>query len=479
MPWVWQKCQRRVLVLVVGSVTWLFCSLALADIDYEALKKGVVKITTDKETGAGIVVGIDNGGASLIVTAWHVVADAKDIQVEFRGSTQKFSGRSFRERNETLDLAVVIVDPQSGKSTPQNLSRFSCGDVETLTLGADVSAIGHPAGENWKESPLAHKIQALRDPYDSRLFRFTRQNIDRGSSGGPVFDSNGHLLGMVTEKVPPYEVKAVKISEIVNFLGHWGLNADLLVSIHKKPTPNNEPVQRPVPPQNPPSGWSSSESAPPPGMVQVPAGEFFMGCNEKVDTECFDNEKPGRTVNLPGFSIDKTEVSVADYKKCMDAGKCTQPDTGSMCNWGVNGRKNHPVNCVDWAQAKAFCKWVGKRLPTEAEWEKAARGTDGRVYPWGNRWEGKKANVEGEYDGPGYTVTAPVGSFADGASRYGALDMAGNVWEWTADWSDKEHKYRSVRGGSWDDNRPYARASTRSRDLPDTVAGRLGFRCAQ
>src|SRR5262249_8244601 len=119
-------------------------------------------------------------------------------------------------------------------------------------------------------------------------------------------------------------------------------------------------------------------------MVFVPAGEFFMGCNEKVDTECWDDEKPGRTVNLPAFAIDKTEVTVAEYKKCVDEGRCTRPDTGSLCTWGKTGREQHPINCVDWNQAKAFCEWAEKRLPTEAEWEYTARAGKTGKYSFGN-----------------------------------------------------------------------------------------------
>ena len=118
-----------------------------------------------------------------------------------------------------------------------------------------------------------------------------------------------------------------------------------------------------------------------PAEVRVPAGRFFMGCNEKVDDECDDDEKPGRTVSVKTFFIDRTEVTVSAYAECVRAGECSKPSTGGYCNWGERGREKHPINCVDWNQASKFCAWKGKRLPTEAEWEKAARGTDGRKYP--------------------------------------------------------------------------------------------------
>lgn len=215
------------------------------------------------------------------------------------------------------------------------------------------------------------------------------------------------------------------------------------------------------------------------GMVSVPAGEFLMGCNEEDDSECTeDDEKPQRKVNVPAFRIDRTEVTVEAYRRCFDAKRCSVPDTKGRgsCNWDRAGYEKHPINCIDWNQAEAFCAWAGKRLPTEAEWEKAARGTDGRVYPWGATWDITRANVYESYDG--YKDTAPVGSFPAGASPYGALDMAGNVWEWTADWY-RNGETRSLRGGSWVDLPRRARSSRRLGTVPITRLDDIGVRCAQ
>jgi formylglycine-generating enzyme required for sulfatase activity len=246
----------------------------------------------------------------------------------------------------------------------------------------------------------------------------------------------------------------------------------------------------------------------PSDMVEVPGGEFFMGCNERVDSECLDNEKPGRGEYVGPFRIDKTEVTVAAFRRCVEAGECSaqgltmpfggdpmkeQPEWAPYCNWGKSGREDHPINCVDWSQAQAYCAWAGKRLPTEKEWEKAARGTDGQKYSWGNMgYEavGKKvANIADEsakrtypdwkvaegYD-DGYVGTAPVGSFLAGASPYGALDMIGNVWEWVA---DEIGSGRGLRGGSWDSKPMLARASDRYWLDPRWRDGNFGFRCAQ
>ena len=232
----------------------------------------------------------------------------------------------------------------------------------------------------------------------------------------------------------------------------------------------------------------------PAGMVKVPAGPFFMGCNEKVDSECFSDEKPGRTVNLPTFFIDQTEVTVNAYAACVRARRCSEPATGDYYNWGKSGRDEHPINGVNWEQATEYCAWKGHRLPTEPEWEKAARGTDGRKYAWGNAGyrQTKYANIadetakrtfsyltiaEGYEDG--FVETAPVGSFPRGESPYGALDMIGNVWEWTSGWYSSERKHRVNRGGSWRFEPALARASYRNWNSPSYRGVSLGFRCAR
>ncbi len=242
--------------------------------------------------------------------------------------------------------------------------------------------------------------------------------------------------------------------------------------------------------------FGSSGPPPPPtsDMVEVPGGEFFMGCNEEVDSDCQDDEKPGGRVRVSSFRIDKTEVTVAAYRECVEAGRCardtfvTKSDV-NRCNWGSSDRDDHPMNCVNWSGADTYCRWKGQRLPTEEEWEKAARGTDGRKYPWGNEGFGKTkvANIADRnttfgwalksYD-DGYEETAPVGSYPRGASPYGALDMAGNVYEWTSSWYERG-KFRSLRGGSWLYKPRYVRASYRDWGAPSVQDYGVGFRCVQ
>jgi formylglycine-generating enzyme required for sulfatase activity len=239
-------------------------------------------------------------------------------------------------------------------------------------------------------------------------------------------------------------------------------------------------------------------------MIVVPAGEFFMGCNDQADSECLPDEVPGKFVRLPAFAIDRTEVTVAQYAKCVAAGKCSasgldqpfhdgkvQKEYAEFCNWKQKGREQHPINCVDWSQAAAYCKWAGKRLPTEAEWERTARGTDGRRYAWGNEHpvNVKLTNIADEtarkrfpawkntllYD-DGYVGTAPVGSFPDGATPVGALDVIGNVWEWNA---DQRETGRVVRGASWMFEPAWVRTSLRGWTDAKVRAADGGFRCAR
>jgi formylglycine-generating enzyme required for sulfatase activity len=227
-------------------------------------------------------------------------------------------------------------------------------------------------------------------------------------------------------------------------------------------------------------------------MVFIPAGEFMMGCTPK-DSKCDSDEKPYHKVYLDAYYIDRHEVTVAEYRKCVEAGKCTPPAIGDYCNWGKTGRENHPVNCVDWYQADAYCRWAGKRLPTEAEWEKAARGTDGRIYPWGNEFDCKKScNSVSPCKNES---TCAVGSHPDDKSPYGVMDMAGNVWEWVSDWYD-ENSYSSspsgnptgpssgelrvLRGGAWWFKfQGHLRVSSRFKLGPQSWYVDGGFRCVR
>ncbi len=236
-------------------------------------------------------------------------------------------------------------------------------------------------------------------------------------------------------------------------------------------------------PQSPPPAQAIGDS-----MVPVPEGGFTMGCDPAANDPACDpdpewGEVPLRKVEVSAFSIDRTEVRVADFRRCVEAGACGQPIRSSHCNWSTPNHVNHPINCVHAREAEAYCAWAGKRLPTEVEWEKAARGTDGRKYPWGNDAFGrdrKLANiVESRVHEDGFRHTAPVGSFPAGASPYGVLDMIGNVYEWTATWYTNERVSRVVRGGAFNFDPDQVATWSRRADLTNNRNRYVGFRCAK
>jgi formylglycine-generating enzyme required for sulfatase activity len=252
----------------------------------------------------------------------------------------------------------------------------------------------------------------------------------------------------------------------------------------------------------------------PSGMVEIPSGSYLMGADDG-DAD----EKPVHRVTVAQFCMDRTEVTVAMYAECVGRSLCPPAPTtadwpgidddarefdSQFCNGGRSDRGDHPINCVDWNQADIYCRAVGKRLPTEEEWEYAARGTDGRTYPWGNAAPsgsllnslGPECVTMGERlgrsgwkpmygDSDGWESTAPVGGYSAGASPFGVLDMAGNVWEWTSSgYSQDYHSERSdekhvIRGGAWGFGDPsFVRTTNRGKSPPVYRGADLGFRCA-
>jgi formylglycine-generating enzyme required for sulfatase activity len=251
-------------------------------------------------------------------------------------------------------------------------------------------------------------------------------------------------------------------------------------------------------------------------MVNVAGGPFWMGCNAAVDDECNSglnlDEVPYHEATLSAFEIARFPVTMGEFAECVDAAFCTHHmDDGECEIWkgtalawvpGVLPEpfrgETKPMVCVDWGQAAAYCGWAGGRLPTEAEWEKAARGVDGRKYPWGNT-----PRVSCDYavmrdlnaggDGCGTGATMDVGSRPIATSPFCAEDMIGNVWQWVADWYSSEYfevsptadpkgpetgTWRVIRGSSWDDIEEDLRASNRFGLSPDRAKNDVGFRCA-
>jgi formylglycine-generating enzyme required for sulfatase activity len=223
-----------------------------------------------------------------------------------------------------------------------------------------------------------------------------------------------------------------------------------------------------------------------PPLCVVPAGEFLMGSDRRQDSQAFDGELPQHRVTLPTFQIARFLVTVAEYACFVRAGHRQPGDWQRQL-----GKLDHPVVSVSWHDATAYTAWLAVRtgqpwrLPSEAEWEKAARGSDGRIYPWGNACDQTGCNTtEG-----GKHATTPVGSYPSGASPCGAQDMAGNIWEWTSsvfkpypysasdrreDANSTEH--RVLRGGSWNSDAGGVRTALRGGVQPGDLNARIGFR---
>jgi formylglycine-generating enzyme required for sulfatase activity len=243
------------------------------------------------------------------------------------------------------------------------------------------------------------------------------------------------------------------------------------------------------------------------GMAFVPAGPFMMGCNPAAAEKDRKREYPYHPVELPAFFVDRHETTLASYRRCVQAGVCAEPKEKSTSlrffNWGYAHRESHPINGVDWAQSNAYCEWSGKRLCSEAEWEKAARGTDGRTYPWGTvEPNGRLVLIDTGLDEedvaskpwPVLTLTEPVCSHSEGNSPYGLCDMAGNVWEWVADWYAEDYYQVSpqknprgpaegtakvIRSGRFHRVGFHLAACRRSFFPPGDAYAYLGFRCCR
>ena len=330
--------------------------------------------------------------------------------------------------------------------------------------------------------------------------------------------------------LPAWALIGIGVVAVVLLL--WGIGA---LDARSKPTPTvvTGPATETLTASSTPTNTPEPTDTPAPAagatrvrdidravMVWVPAGEFTMGSTDS-DSQAESDEKPQHKVTLDGFWIDRTEVTNAQYRKFVDAGVYSKQEywteagwawkesnkvTQSNC-WGNShfNQAEQPIVCVSWYEASAYAHWVGGRLPTEAEWEKAARGSStssGNVwlYPWGNTWDGMRVNFcdqQCEYSwkdanvNDGYGTTAPVGSYANGVSPYGVLDLAGNVWEWVSS-KYGNYPYRSddgredqsstevrvLRGGSWNNGAGHVRSADRYRLGPDNRNGSIGFRVA-
>ena len=247
------------------------------------------------------------------------------------------------------------------------------------------------------------------------------------------------------------------------------------------------------------------------GSVTITAGSFKMGCNKDMEGNCPEDTVPVHEVALSSYVMDKFEVPVELFELCIAENVCTNDNADEphyrtssdsyQCSIGNPERKNHPANCVTWHGAKAYCEWLGKRLPTEAEWENAAKSGKVQIYPWGNTPVASCDNtvMKGSANGCGSNTTSPIGSKPDGVSEQGIFDLSGNVAEYTSDWYEKKFysteeasnadtqgpdepekdKFKVIRGGSYIYGENHARSSYRgSAKLADPAID-FGFRCVK
>ncbi|GAB4534657.1 MAG: hypothetical protein Kow0063_18010 [Anaerolineae bacterium] len=325
-------------------------------------------------------------------------------------------------------------------------------------------------------SQMAERLAALErslTPQEIPLWKETLQRLKglalllAGATGGALYEA------LVQDEVyPEFKERLEQIGERVNEI------------LAPAPAPEPEPAGRTVPA----TGLE-------PELVFIPGGRFLMGSDRKRDPLAFEDELPQHEVYVGDFYIARYPVTNAGYKRFLDATGYQMPDWFWQ-NGYPHHRADHPVVFVSWYDARAYCRWLSKatgrpyRLPGEAEWEKAARGRDGRIYPWGNTFDSRRCNSWESWKDSGQAdTTTPVGRYPSGASPYGVMDMAGNVWEWCHSryapypYNAKDGREgpesndtRVLRGGSFYNPGGNVRCASRVRDSPDYRHDDLGFR---
>jgi len=342
-----------------------------------------------------------------------------------------------QDREEALALTQTALLAQEGEPARQGLGA-TAGDVEPERLSALVARLAHSwhAGPREERAPASDALWALRPL------------LPRGLRLRLALSRSPRLMRRAALPLAFALVAAALVFALIQ----WGPRI-------LTPKPRID--------------WAP-----------VPAGEFLMGSDPGVDPDADSDEMPQHPVKLDAYRIGRYEVTNAEYAQCVRATVCQEP--ADLRRYQDAEYAHHPVVYVSWFDAQAFCEWVGGRLPTEAEWEYAARGPEGRIYPWGDE---PPSDAFANY-GSNVGDTTPVGSYARGESWVGALDMAGNAWEWVADWYDdypptaqpnptgpETGDFKVLRGGSWNNNPSRMRSATRVRSNPDYRDSVIGFRC--
>lgn len=460
--------------------------------DIARLQAGVVKITANPpqgtaNVGTGFIVWSETN-AAYIVTSAHVVAGDAQPRVEFftkRNMPVTAEVLGLEGDDEVRGLALLVV--RGAENLPAGLTVLSLAGSVRLSGGEDIIVIGFPRGAGpWAVIKGNVSSRQGRDIY------FTPA-VDSGHSGGPIIQS-GKAVGLVggTGQLVGRGITAKSIRDFIEGFG---------IAVHAEAQPEPIPPKRDTPPPSKPAPIAPSEQktqamvtqaeirardvTP---MVLISAGEFLMG-SENGDHEA----KPVHSVHLDSYYIDKFEVTVAQYDRFLRSTGRKSPRFWEQID--LKKHKDRPVIGVDWEDAQAYCAWAGKRLPTEAEWEKAAKGSDGRIYPWGNGYPTTKHAKFGQCcEWKGYELLDEVTLHEEGESPYGVYNMVGNVREWTHDWYDGEYYSKSpasnprgpengaervIRGGSWANSDKYLQVTNRDREQPNFQSATIGIRCVR
>jgi formylglycine-generating enzyme required for sulfatase activity len=440
------------------------------------------------------------------------------------------------EGDDVVQLAFSSAHPER-RPTPRTLGASVSDAVEAVFL----KALAIRPNDRYQH--IAEFWEALEEASGERRARLTTQRLSRASGATDATQVAPPTFGMPAaslEKARTTTVDAVTktgsqgkgrgaIAVAGVAVAALGIGGFLAFGRGGAAPEAPEPAPQPsvaaaavVAPPLPAESAKPAGPTCPDRMNLIAAGQYFQGSDAK---DAMPSEKPAHNVSLDTYCIDTYEVTAGDYKACSDVGKCKRAANevewpnitpaerkvyAPLCTANDPTRKDHPINCVTWEMASLYCKAQSKRLPTEAEWEYATRGPDGRVYPWGDEpptekhlnacgsecvaWgRANKTPLEPLYNADdGFPTTAPVGRFEAGRSRFGPYDVAGNVWEWVGDWmadytkDDKKNPTgpetgtrRVIRGGAWNGSySSWLRPSFRYAQDPNATSHGIGFRCA-